>query len=521
MPRLRSPWALGALALAAGTAGCISKPYWTPRLHHPEATSQTTPGPTAGAVKVHLQSGELALLRVWEADPATRHLSGTGTRYDAARQPVDSGRISIPFDSIALVETHQMDAARPLGLNGLAVWTIIMAPVTVACVADPKACFGSCPTFYVGADTDLPRAEGFSASFARALEARDVDALGPVSPQADRAFTVRMTNEALETHAVRTVRVLAAPRPAEGRTFATGDGRLIPTTRLTPAVRCAAPEGDCTTSLRTRDRSERVSVADSGDLAARETIELVFAPRADPVGVILAARQTLMSTFLFYQTMGYFGRDGGEWLAALERAGPAGGSPATAMADVLGGIEVLVGQGDAWVPAGVYAEAGPIATDVQIVPLPPRSAPADSIRVRLRLARGAWRLDWVALGQVGAPVPPVTLEPQAVLVAGRADTASLRLLRDTTTHLVTYPGDRYQILFDLPETPHGLELFLESRGYYYEWMRAEWLRETDPVLALRALHDPAGTLRILAPAFKRVEPRMEQLFWSSRFGRSP
>ena len=502
-------------AVAAVGAGCFGKTYWTPTLASPEAVARTVPG----TVKVHLQSGELALLRVWQADTGTRRLSGLGTWFNAARQPVDSGRVSIPFDSIALVETHQADAAHPLGLSGLAVWTAIMAPLTAACVADPKSCFGSCPTFYARDTATIPQAEGFSASFARALEATDLDALGPVGARDGRAFVVRMTNEALETHAVRSLYLLAAPRPPGGRTFATTDGRLLPTTGLTPAVRCAGPEGDCTRVVYALDRSERRSLADSMDLAARETVNLTFPAVSGPAALVLAARQTLVSTFLFYQTMAYFGHNGGAWLAGLERAGPAGGPAATGMARVLGGIEVFVTQGDAWTSAGEYAEAGPIATDVQVFPLPSLGHSSDSVRIRLRMARGAWRIDWIALARVGLPVTAVRLEPAVVLRASTPNHTALHALRDTSRYLVTYPGDTYRVEFHLPDADTGWELFLESRGYYYEWMRAEWLRETDPAMALRAIHDPEGMLRALAPVFKQVEPLMERRFWDSRFGR--
>src|SRR6185503_12836908 len=85
--------------------------------------------------------------------------------------------------------------------------------MTAVCLLNPKACFGSCPTFYVQGEHGWSlRAEGFSSSIARVLEATDVDALGVVDPPAGR-FDLQMTNEALETHVVRWVRVLSAPRP--------------------------------------------------------------------------------------------------------------------------------------------------------------------------------------------------------------------------------------------------------------------------------------------------------------------
>ena len=67
--------------------------------------------------------------------------------------------------------------------------------------------------------------------------------------------------------------------------------------------------------------------------------------------------------------------------------------------------------------------------------------------------------------------------------------------------------------------PDEVELFLDSKGYYYEWMRSEWLNAEDPLMASLVLLNPEEALRRLAPAFKRAEPEMERLFWQSRFGR--
>ena len=59
--------------------------------------------------------------------------------------------------------------------------------------------------------------------------------------------------------------------------------------------------------------------------------------------------------------------------------------------------------------------------------------------------------------------------------------------------------------------------FLESRGYYIEWMRDEWLAEEDPVRAALMTADPEGALRLLAPEFKKTEGDMEDVFWRSRY----
>ena len=71
--------------------------------------------------------------------------------------------------------------------------------------------------------------------------------------------------------------------------------------------------------------------------------------------------------------------------------------------------------------------------------------------------------------------------------------------------------------FRLPEGEQ--ELFLESRGYYYEWMRDEWLKEEDQAAALQLVANPRAALVRLAPKFKAIEPDMDRVFWQSRVTR--
>jgi hypothetical protein len=141
------------------------------------------------------------------------------------------------------------------------------------------------------------------------------------------------------------------------------------------------------------------------------------------------------------------------------------------------------------------------------------------VAIELSMARGAWRLDYAALAGMEAEVEPLRLEPARVLHEGREDAAALAFLLDPARALVTTRGEAYTLVYTLPADFERRELFLESRGYYLEWMREEWLAEEDPARAMRAFLDPARTLREVAPDFKRYEAKMEALFWSSRYAR--
>jgi hypothetical protein len=381
----------------------------------------------------------------------------------------------------------------------------------VYCIANPKACFGSCPTFYVtdgqGQGPTL-QAEGFSSSVSPSLEARDLDALYRARPTT-REVTVTMKNEALETHVVRHVGLLAALRPPGGRVLKTPDGALREATDLRSPDICRADEGDCRESVQAFDGNERFSLADEDNLARRELIELWLPPVEGPRGLVIAARQTLASTFLFYQSLAWLGRSAGESLAALERGDRTVREGLERIRAAVGGIEILAKVRDgAWVRAAEIHEMGPLATDVFVIPLPTEATG----RVRLRLARGHWRIDYLASVRLGSRVEPVRLAPASV----RSLTTRMPQIPEP---LITLPGDTYAFTFRLLGDPERYELFLETQGYYLEWMRKEWLSEESPRRAAGLLLDPEQALRDLAPEFKKQEARLEQLFWRSRYAR--
>lgn len=470
---------------------------------------------TSPYLKAHMQDGRVYVLSPWQLDAGGKTVSGSGQLLSVNRVDIGSGEWTIPLDSVAVFETNQLRS--PDAVAALTFVTVASAGLTAYCLANPKACFGSCPTFYAWDGQQLIlQAEGFSASIAPSLEATDVDALYRLQPRGPEV-SLFMTNEALETHVVRSVRLLSAPRPRQGRVLVTPAGDFRAVLGFQAPATCVGPEGDCLVQVVALDGEERFSAADSMDLGRRETIELSFPGGVgEQVGLVLAARQTLLSTYLFYQTLAYMGEDLGCWIAALERGGEAMQARQRGIADALGGIEVQARDRQGrWRTVADVRETGPLATDLRVVPLP--AATGQPLHLRLRLTQGLWRLDYLALATLGEAVTPVAIAPCAVRRDGREDPAALAQLLDPTEALVTTPGDRYELCFRLSGDYRRQELFLESRGYYLEWMREEWLAERDPELALAVFRHPRQMLRRLAPDFKAVEAGMETAFWGSRY----
>ncbi len=487
-------------------------------------------------LKVHLNNRQLWILNSWHEDTSARQLTGVGDLYGIDRLMIRSDSARVSFDSIALLEAYGSRQKTSFGLGLLSVWTVAAGVTTGGCLADPKSCFGSCPTFYVAGDTGIVHAEGFSGSPLRVLEERDVDHLFRLDPPAG-PFVITMRNEALETHAVRQVRLHLVDRPFNGRVFQASDGTFRPATQIAAPTHCASASGDCRERVRVLDEAEWSSRTDSTDLGAREQIALSFAApdlgidrtRPATIGLVIGGRNTLVSTFLFYQALAFAGSRAGEMLAAIERGTKADLPPVFGVLREMATIRVQVSQGDGpWQSVGPYSEAGPIATDVRVLPIA-LSPGAGPIRVRLDLAQGFWRLNQIAMARLGDPVIPTTLEPLSVdhVVTSTINPTSgvainpLAVLNDAEHHLVTYPGDEYALHFTLParEKNAARELFLESTGYYYEWMRQEWLPEENAAKAAQLLYAPATALKALAPLFKAREAGMDSVFWRSRVGR--
>ncbi len=468
-------------------------------------------------LKAHMFDGSVYILSEWRVSTDGEGVSGEGKLLDANRALLKEDKFTIPIEEVALFETNVPEQSH--AVTSIAVISGISVMLTIYCLANPKACFGSCPTFYAWDGKEIRlQAEGFSSSVTRALESKDVDALYRAVPS-DRDFEIRMKNEALETHVIRYADLLVAPRREGRRVFFTTTGEFWRVRELSEAVGCIAVEGDCLEKIKSFDGRERTSKTDHKNLATRETIDLEFGemPQGN-LGLVIGARQSLLSTYLFYQTLAYMGCSVGALLAQLERGDKTAFEKVHGIGRILGGIEVLVqGRTGSWTPVGETNETGPLATDVRLIPLP--NLGPGPIRIRLRLTQGHWRINYVALALLEEQVEPIRIKPSTVRHGDVVEPSVKELLLDPSKVLISWPGDEYTLVYRLPEDFSGYELFLESRGYYLEWIRKEWLEEENPKLLAMILRNPKKALRRLAPEFKRIEPEIERVFWGSRYAR--
>lgn len=478
-------------------------------------------------LKIHMNNGELYVLHNWKTNEISKSIQGVGIHLDANRRAtVNSLSIkntkqsssqpelnyNIPYDDILIIETN--NKGNNPGVATMIVTSIITIPLAIACIIEPKSCFGSCPTFFVqNLDNEMLVAEGFSSSISRSMEAIDVDIVD--FPNVPGSIEITMKNEALETHMVRSVNLLVCDKEPGNGVFQASDGKFYEVGNLSAPEKALYNSESIADKISFRDETEWFSLADSFNLATKEEVFLEFENLSGLNGLVLDKRQSLMTTYLFYQMLAYTGMATSYLISEMETKKPNYKNRINKMYELLGGIEVAVkDEKGKWIGVDNIKESGPIASDRHLLKLPLNNSP--KIHVRLRLTKGLWRINMVNLTSIKGEITPKRIYPEKVYSAGSLDSLSLNKLLDKEQYLVTYPGEEYRISYPIESHPNQ-QYFLESQGYYIEWMREEWLKEENMNNVKKAMLFPSSYLKKTAPYFKIHETEMESIFWNSKY----
>jgi hypothetical protein len=474
-------------------------------------------------LKIHMKNGYVAILQDrWIIDTLGRTIAGRGSLFDTNRSVIKVGELVIDEDDIAIAETNdKLSESSPIPLILLTIATVALSAY---CLSNPKACFGSCPTFYTDDNTDFhySMGEGFSNAIAPALAYGDIDALNN-GHLTSHDYTLIMKNEALETHCVDDVHLLVHPRKPGQRIFHTPQDKFYLSDTTFTLLRAEHEGLEINELLCAQDMTEWFSLADSHNLSSKEEILLEFDldQTVENAALLIGFRQTLMTTYFIYSAMGYMGDLVGDYFAEIETNPRIMKSIDEGITAELGKIEVYMrnSKQEAWEHQGGLNETGPIALNHQMIPLKHPVKPG--MQCRLVLNKGLWRIDYTNLVSLGSEVNPAVIRPYALARNGQQEPEAQHSLETPGEYLISMPADSYSFKFRFPDPCADYEIFLYSKGYYLEWMRAQWLKDKNVIKLHQMLHRPKEYLRAEAAAYKEYEHTMEHTFWNSRITSQP
>lgn len=472
-------------------------------------------------LKAHLINGEIVVYdNQWSIDTLSKTLTGYGKRYDFNRNLISSGEFTIFYKDVAIFETNtKLSRYAYKEIIPLTLLTTSNLALTNLCLTNPKACFGSCPTFYLNENENFhfSNAEGFSNAIAPSLEYSDVDALNN-DHQTIKNFSITMKNEALETHCLNDIKLLAYPRKTNQRVYHTRNNEYYLCDKTYLLNRASNNLVDETKHLKYQDRLERFSYADEKKLNTKESIILEYdnISSNSELGIIINFRQTLMTTYFIYSAMGYMGEQVSDVFAKIEEEKNLRNKIDIGIKKELGEIDVYVwneSQSEWQYISGLY-ETGPIAINQQLVPLN-RNAVDGKIKVKLILNKGLWRVDYAAITSIVSKVKPIEVHPKEIYNKNKIDQNAISSLRSDKEYMLSLPGDEYKINFELP-FEDDYELFLYTKGYYLEWMRESWLQDKNLWKLRTMFENPKRYLKSELKNYKEYEKTMENEFWNSK-----
>ncbi len=482
-----------------------------------ELDQRKPPVQVSSPVKAHLLDGSTVIygngVRL-----EGNHLVTVGQRF-ALGSVVPVRSSPVPLDSVVGMESF--DTKTRVAQTVFATAGAV-AVGTVATAALLVALFGSCPTFYAdSAGTQVLQAEGFSYSIAPLLEQRDVDRLR-LTPTADGRAVLYVRNEALETHYINHLELIEVSHEPGEQALPDQHGLplVVKNATVPPSVRDRSGR-----NIEQAVRSSDGNIFSTADQTLRNvsTSDLedyidITVPRrgnSDSVAVVLDMRNSLLNTVLLYdgvlgnpglRSLDYLGKDLGRIGNALDIA---------RWFTARMGMRISVRDGETYRQVARFGDSGPIAFHNLAVLVPVLRGTDDSVRIRLSFTADDWRIDAIHVSADWRRPSSRPVQIAGVTMQDKTQNASaLASLREVDEgYLVTSPGQRFSVEFDVGAAASGTRTYLlASQGYYTEWVRGSWIKSAS---GKPFTPDDAALVEAIR-AWRAKQPAMERQFYSTQ-----
>jgi len=467
--------------------------------------------------KIHFLDGSVALYDDG-FEVKGEQILGVGEHWDLTRTTRTTIK-SVPFDSIAFLEYYDRKNRRVLSAMG----TVAGTGVSLLAL---KAIFGSCPTIYShNEEGRLLEAELFSHSISSRYETDDLDRLD-ISHKSDGTLSFDVINEALETHYINKINLLAVDHPPGYEAFPTSEQNILMVGSTEQLLEATSKSGvDVLGLIESRDsqfyQSGSKILQEFTEQVSDDWIDLAVKTPAGARNVYVAikARNTLFATVFLYDIA-----IAGQGFEALDWLGSDIASPwyAWRFADWFQesfSIKVQIQRGNSYVPVDRIAPTGPITWHQAAAGF---RIPSEEItRLRLSFMPDNWVIDWIGVSFDSTDaIQQTTFKPSDIVTHhSNNQYQTIDQLSDKdSSYFITYPGDFHELSFNIDTVPQDKErtYFLASHGYYIEWLRMTWMDENGNYGPGQELELNDTLLQRTARLWLEKKEQMEEHFYNSK-----
>jgi hypothetical protein len=453
------------------------------------------------------------------------YIIGMHKTYDYIGTPLYSDPI-VPIDSIIAINQYIETTSGGLYFADFmnAFFGVSLTSLAIICVSCPKCCFGSCPTVYVPVNDEFVlQAELFSKCISRQLEANDLDIIKYKIPS-DGNLKLKITNEALETHYINKFNLIVVKHKQGTEVYTTNQDSLTLIQSLTSFRDAISDNGNSIAqSLKYDDnkffRSSEDKILELRNGPVKDFIEIrANFPNNDKVKMLIKYRNTLLTTTLLYDVViGSQGINAIEWTKKMNED-KFYATQFKTVYDIFSGINIECYKNNRWINLGKFEDAGPLNWKYSVADIP---VDADGeVIAKLSFIPDNIMIDYIAFDTTVSENNFSIEKPSPVSIINYKNSTEDELTRliaaDDSLYLVTNPGDSYLLNYKLNNSDDSsVTLLIESKGYYNEWIRGNWIREKNPNYTFN-LFDIQGTLTKLVDSWLENKDLLEEEFFNAR-----
>lgn len=453
-------------------------------------------------------------------------LLGQYQRYDFKGNQLGHGYEVLLDSVVAITQYVETTSGGLYFASALNVFFgVPLTALAIYCLVCPKCCFGSCPTVYVPSEnTYILEAELFSKSISRQLEENDLDMLNYKIPS-DGSVKLKVTNEALETHYINKFNLIAVTHPKATKVCQTNNDQIILINELIPAEKIISSSGkDISEIIKSDDgiyfRSDEDKILELRDKPIKDFIEITSftRPGKEKIKMLIKYRNTLLTTTLLYDVV-----IGSQGINALEWTKKMNNDKFYAMQfksvyDLFSGISIECKINNNWTEIGKYQDAGPINWKYSVAEIPVSSD--GKIQIKLEFIPDNFMIDYIAFDTTQSKNNLTVEKLNPVLITNFRNESGNEIVNvintDDDQYLITNPGDSYLFSFKIDKSPDKeTSLFIESKGYYNEWIRGNWINNQDVNYTFN-LFDIKGTFNQLVTSWIENKDLLEEEFFKAK-----
>jgi hypothetical protein len=173
-----------------------------------------------------------------------------------------------------------------------------------------------------------------------------------------------------------------------------------------------------------------------------------------------------------------------------------------------------------------FYDPGPITWKIRAFPLNLNEIDSDTIKIKIKSKIGFWQIDYAGIDYSrDTSFVLREIEPYEALTNSGENITSKLIAKDDK-YYININGEEAKILFKARKLTNNYKhsFFIRSSGFYYEWVRGEWIRakekmRTDEIIA--KLQDPdKGVESILKedilPRWRKEKDKFKRDFWKGR-----